>query len=60
MEKKSYVIVDEFNRWQSTGYNMTEADIEQDIEQIKERLKADGEENVDLLLFEIKGRPIHV
>lgn len=58
--KKSYIIVDEQNRWQSTGYDMTDDEIKQDVEELKERLEDDGEGGIDLLLFEIKGRPTHV
>lgn len=60
MEKKSYVIVDDQNRWLSTGYDMTEEEIKQDIQDVKQRLKEEGEEDVNLLLFEINGRPTHV
>ena len=60
MEKKSYVIVDENNRWLSTGYDMTQEEIDQDVKDVRKRLKEDGEEDCDLLLFEINGKPIHV
>lgn len=59
MEKKSYVIVDENNRWLSTGYDMTQEEIDQDVKDVRKRLKEDGED-CDLLLFEINGKPIHV
>lgn len=58
MEKKSYIIVDEFNRWLSTGYDMTEKEIEDDIAEVRERLESEGESDVELILFEIKGKPI--
>jgi len=60
MAKKSYVIVDENNRWLSTGYDMTQEEIDQDVKDVRKRLKEDGEEDCDLLLFEINGKPIHV
>ena len=58
--RKSYIIVDEQNRWQSTGYNATPEEITSDIIEIRNRLEADGETDVDLLLFEIVGQPISV
>ena len=58
--RKSYVIVDENNRWLGTGYNETDIEIKETVKEIRNRLSNDGESNVDLLLFEIKGSPIHV
>jgi hypothetical protein len=60
MEKKSYIIVDEFNRWQSTGYDATEQEIQNEIEFVRNKLKEDGEDDTELLLFYIEGKPINV
>lgn len=53
----SYVIVDENNRWHSTGYNMTQEDIDQDVKDIRKRLKEDGYKDIHLFLYEITGSP---
>jgi|WetSurSiteA1Bulk_404760.scaffolds.fasta_scaffold266718_1 hypothetical protein len=59
--KKSYIIVDEYNRWLGTGYDATPEEIEEDIKDIRKQLAADkGDDDIDLLLFEINGKPIHV
>ena len=58
--RKSYVILDEQNRWLSTGYDATPEEITDDIIEVRNRLKEDGETDVDLLLFEIVGRPVSV
>ena len=57
MEKKNYLIVDELNRWHDVGYDATEQEIKDAVEEVKERLKEDGEANVQLLVFEITGKP---
>lgn len=59
--KKSYIIVDELNRWLGTGINETQEQIKESVKEIRNRLKDDGEdENIDLLLYEVVGNPIHV
>ena len=58
--RKSFIIVDENNRWLSTGYNMTPEEITADVVEVRNRLEADGEKDIDLLLFEIVGQPISV
>lgn len=58
--KKSYIIVDEYNRWQGTGYDATPEEIKEDVADIRKRLEESGEIMVDLLLFEIIGRPQRV
>ncbi len=59
--KKSYIIVDELNRWQATGYDKTEKEVQETVKEVRERLEEEGEEETfELLLFEIKGRPINV
>lgn len=60
METKSYIIVDDQNRWLGTGYDETDEQIKESVKEIRERLKEDGETDVDLLLYEITGNPIHV
>ncbi len=60
MKKKSYIIVDEYNRWQGTGYDATPEEIKEDVADIRKRLKEAGEPMVDLFLFEIVGKPVHV
>ena len=58
--RKSFVIVDEQNRWLSTGYNMTPEEIGADIIEVRKRLIADGDGELDLLMFEIVGEPINI
>ena len=41
--KFDYLIVDENNVWQGTGKDADENELEQDIDEIRERLKAEGE-----------------
>lgn len=61
METKSYVIVDEQNRWLGTGYDQTDEQIKETVKDIRDRLIEDGDDpNIDLLLFEINGIPKHV
>lgn len=39
----NYIIVDEKNRWLSTGFESTIEEIEEDIKEIKQDLKNKGE-----------------
>jgi hypothetical protein len=51
----NYIIVDEKNRWLSTGFESTIEEIEEDIKEIKQDLKNKGEKIVDMWLYEIVG-----
>ena len=57
---KSYVILDDQNRWQSTGKDCTPEQIADDIKAVYQRLKDDGETDVDLVLFETIGEPLNI
>jgi hypothetical protein len=61
MTRKSYVILDDQNRWLSTGHDMTEEEITADIIETRNNLIEDeGERNVKLYLYEIVGEPVDV
>lgn len=57
-EKKSFIIVSENNEWVGTGEDMTEDEIKEYVEEIRERMDDD---DIDLLLYEVKSiHPRHV
>jgi hypothetical protein len=52
--EKNYIIVDNNNRWLSMGIGSgknIEDEVFDDIKEIQERLRADGEKNVTLHVF---------
>lgn len=44
MGKKSYVILDENNRWLSTGIDCSEKQLLDDVQDVKERLNSEDSE----------------
>ena len=59
-QRKSYVILDELNRWVATGKNETPEEIQDTITSLRERMAEDNESDLDLLFFETVGKSIHV
>jgi len=61
MEGKNYIIVDDLNRWHSTGKNATPNEIVDDCIEITKRLKSEGETDERILfVFETINEPIEV
>lgn len=58
--KKSYVIVDEKNRWLATGVNETPEQITATIIEVNHRLLEEGDEGVTMFLYETIGQPIAI
>lgn len=58
MKKKNYIIVDELNRWHDVGYDATDEEIKNVVNEVKQRLAGEGETNTELIVFEIvdKGK----
>lgn len=55
METFDYIIVDDQNRWLSTGKNETEEQLQQEIAEVKTRLKEDDEFDTELIVFKAKS-----
>ena len=54
MEKKSYVILTEFNEWVGTSFNVTMDELKEEVKEIRERLVADGKPaDTEIVIFEI-------
>lgn len=51
MKKIDYLILTDQNRWEGTGKQATEDELKEDIAEIKERLKSEGREDEQLLVF---------
>jgi hypothetical protein len=54
MEKKSYIIVTEFNEWVGTQYRVTMDELKEEVKLIRERLVADGKPaDTEIVIIEI-------
>ena len=58
--RKNYVILDELNRWHSTGKDATPEEMAADLIEVGNRLKEQGEGDVELIIFETVGEPIRI
>ncbi len=55
METFDYIIVDDQNRWLSTGKNETEEQLQQEIAEVKTRLKEEDEFDTEVIVFKAKS-----
>ena len=54
MEKKSYIILTEFNEWVGTSFNITMDELKEEVEEIRERLVDNGSpEDTKIVIFEV-------
>jgi len=51
MQRFDYIILTDQNRWEGTGKQATDDELQQDIIDIKERLKGEGREDEELMVF---------
>lgn len=58
MELKSYIIVDENNRWLATGMNETPEQMRNTIIEVRQRLLEENEKGTIFYTYEITGKPL--
>ena len=51
MDKFDYQVVTDTNQWVGGGLNATEAEIKKEVEEIKYRLKEQGKEVYEIIVF---------
>lgn len=60
-EKKNYIIVDEWNTWRSTLYQVTKDEFKKEVEFVRQCMKEDGvPEKTELIAFEYIGHSFRV
>lgn len=51
MERFDYIIVTSENKWEGTGKQVTDDELQQEVKEIKERLNSEGRHDEELIVY---------
>ena len=58
MKKFDYIIVTSDNQWESTGNQSTEEQLQQDIKDVKKRLRSEGREDEAVYVYKSESMEV--